>query len=274
MDRHRQGPSLGRRLPRRRVAALVTAVAMASIAVAATASAGATRPATAGRATADCPWMDTSKTPAQRAHLLLDASTLDQKLRWLVEQPANNPTQTSFTAPGFLGGGTSSYPAQLPCTPVIQYTDGPWGVDSGATGVTAFPVPIAQTASWDRAISRQKVTAQGTEAFQKHRNVVLGPGVNLARTPLNGRTSEYMGEDPFLAGTLSAEWINGLQTGTPGEPVEAVVKHYVGNEQETDRQLSSSNIDARTLHELYELPFEISVDDGHPAGIMCAYPQV
>src|SRR3954451_18118226 len=220
-----------------------------------------------------CPWIDTSRSPDERAALLLAASTLDQKLRWLVEQAANNPTQTVF-GPGPFGSGATYASVQVPCTPVIQYTDGPFGVDSGATGVTAFPVPIAQTASWDRRLSYDKGRAQADEAFRTHRNVVLAPGVNLARTPFLGRNSEYMGEDPFLAGTLAAMWIHGLQRGNPTEPVEAVLKHFIANDQELDRRLTSSNLDARTLHELYGLVFEIAVPDGQPGGIMCSYNQV
>jgi beta-glucosidase len=250
-------------------------LAVVAVAVALLAGAAGSRAAAAHAVDAACPWMDATKSPNQRARLLLAASTLDQKLRWLDEQAANNPTQLTFTVPGFLGGGTAAYDSvQVPCTPIIQYTDGPWGVDSGATGVTAFPVPIAQTASWDAGLSREKGKAQASEAFQKHRNVLLAPGLNLARTPLNGRDSEYMGEDPLLAGALAASWMQGLQKDNPGQPVEAVLKHYVANDQETDRQLSSSNVDARTLHELYDVPFEIAVARGHPGGVMCAYDQV
>ena len=86
----------------------------------------------------DCPWMDTSLSADTRARLLLDASTLDQKMRWLDEQAANNPTQTDFNAGG---GQTATYPAQVPCTPIIQYTDGPAAISGGGTGVTAFPAP-------------------------------------------------------------------------------------------------------------------------------------
>ena len=231
-------------------------------------------PGNAGKARADvaCPWMDTTKTPDQRANALLAASTLDQKLRWLDEQAANNPTQLTFSG-GFPPGPPATYAsAQLPCTPIIQYTDGPWGVNT--QGATAFPVPVAQTASWDAALSRAKGKAQGYEAFNLHRNVVLAPGIGIARHPFNGRNAEYMGEDPLLAGVLAGTWIQGLQKDNPTMPVEAVLKHYVGNEQELDRQTSSSNIDARTLHEIYDLPFEVAIHQGDPGGIMCAYNQV
>jgi beta-glucosidase len=213
--------------------------------------------------------MNTSQSPDVRAQELLDASTFEQKIRWLTEPAANNPTQTHIG--GF--GISADYPAQVPCTPTIKYTDGPWGV-SGPTGVTAFPVPIAQTASWDPQLSCLKGQAQGDEAFQNGRNVVLGPGLNLARHPYNGRNSEYMGEDPYLAGTLAAQWTHGLQTGNPDEPVEAVVKHFLGNDQELDRRTSNSIIDDRTLHELYGLEFAIAIAEGNPYGVMCAFPQV
>lgn len=220
--------------------------------------------------TAACPWMNTAQSPDQRARELLDASTWAQKIRWLTEPAANNPTQTHF---GGFEGINADYPAQVPCTPAIQYTDGPWGV-SGPTGVTAFPVPIAQTASWDTELSREKGQAEGDEAFRKHRNVLLGPGLNIARHPYNGRNSEYMGEDPYLAGTMATPWVEGLQLGNLDEPVEAVVKHFIGNDQELDRRVSNSIIDDRAIHEIYGLAFAIALQDAHPYGVMCDFPQV
>jgi beta-glucosidase len=105
-----------------------------------------------------CPWMDTTKSASTRAQLLLAASTLDQKLRWLDEQSANNPTQTSFA----IGGGqTVTMPPQVPCTPVIQYTDGPTAVVGAGTGITAFPAQVALSATWDEALARRKGQAQG-----------------------------------------------------------------------------------------------------------------
>ena len=222
-------------------------------------------PATYGNAqTSSCPWMNTALSPDERATLLLNNSTLDQQMRWLALAPAINPTQTSFVV---LSGRRpdATYPVQVPCTPQVSPIDGPWGVDSGTTGVTAFPVPIAQTASWDPMISWLKGKAQGDEAFHTLHNVVFGPGLDIARTPFNGRNSEYMGEDPFLAGTLAKYWIRAMREATPGEPVEAVMKHFVGNDQETDRSFSSSNIDARTLHEINELEFAIA-NEGKPGG--------
>jgi beta-glucosidase len=231
-------------------------------------------PATYGNAqtSSTCPWMNTALSPNERATLLLNNSTLDQQMRWLAQYPADNPTQTTLVVlPGRVPDAT--YPPQVPCTPQVSFIDGPWGVDSGTTGVTAFPVPIAQTASWDPMISWLKGKAQGDEAFRTLHNGVLGPGLDIARTPFNGRNSEYMGEDPSLSGTLAQYWIRAMREATPGEPVEAVIKHFVGNDQETDRPYSSSNIDARTLHEINELEFAIA-NKGKPGGVMTSYNQV
>jgi beta-glucosidase len=226
--------------------------------------------AASAQAPPGCPWMDTTKSASERAQLLLAASSLDQKLRWLDEQSANNPTQTSF---GVGGGQTVTMPPQVPCTPVIQYTDGPTAVVGAGTGITAFPAQVALSATWDEKLARRKGRAQGYEAFHKHRNVVLGPGLASGRTPLSGRTSEYLGEDPLLSGSLAAAIIRGFGD-NPNEPVESVMKHYVANEQEVDRQTSSSNVDQRTLREIYTLPFEVAIRNGHPGGVMCSYNQV
>ncbi|MBO3752451.1 glycoside hydrolase family 3 C-terminal domain-containing protein [Streptosporangiaceae bacterium NEAU-GS5] len=215
---------------------------------------------------AECPWMDTSKSPGERASVLLAASSLEQELRWLVEQPANQPATTTFS-----GGVT--YPAQLPCTPNVTYTDGPDSV-RGSTGVTTFPAQIGLAASWSRSLAYAKGKAQADEAFRKGKNVVLGPGLAGGRTPLLGRTPEYLGEDALLGGSIAAAHVNGLQTGNPGAPVMAVLKHYVANEQELDRQLSSSNMDERTFREVYDLPFEVALGQSDPGGIMCSYNQI
>lgn len=214
---------------------------------------------------AECPWMNTRLSADQRASLLLAASTLDQKLRWLDEQAANTPSQNTF------GGVT--YPAQVPCTPTVVYTDGPDYVRL-TQGVTNFPAQIDLAATWNSGLAYQKGAAEADEAFRSGKNGILGPAVNSGRTPLDGRTPEFLGEDPLLSGALAASQINGIQNGNPDEPVIAVLKHYVANEQELDRTLSSSNVDGRTLQEVYNLPFAIALSKSNPGGVMCAYDQV
>ncbi|WP_432505559.1 beta-glucosidase [Kineococcus arenarius] len=206
--------------------------------------------------------MDRSSSPEERASALLAASSQHQKYRWLVEQPANSPQQTDFQG--------VRYPAQLPCTPTVVYTDGPEGVRN-VTGVTAFPAAIAAASTWDEQLVYDKHVAQADEAFGKGKNVILAPGLAGGRTPLSGRTPEYLGEDPVLSGRLGAAGVRGIEA--EGR-VLADLKHYVANEQELDREESSSNVDERTLRQIYDLPFEIAVRRGDPESVMCSFNQV
>ena len=217
---------------------------------------------------ADCstvPWMDTSKSAEERANALLDASTQHQKYRWLDEQAANSPQQTTFNG--------VTYPVQVDCTPKVVYSNGPEGVHS-APGTTGFPAPIAVASTWNLELGYEKGAAQAQEAFDKGSAVILGPGVASARTPLSGRNAEYLGEDALLSGLHAAVNIRGIEEGNPDKPVLANLKHYVANEQETDRGTSSSNMDERTLREIYDLPYEIAIKKGDPFSVMCSYNQL
>ncbi|WP_437083688.1 beta-glucosidase family protein [Streptomyces sp. enrichment culture] len=208
--------------------------------------------------------MDTRKPAGQRAKALLAASSQHQIYRWLVEQPANNPTQTDFQG--------VTYPVQVSCTPTVVYTDGPEGVRS-VEGVTSFPAQISLASTFDEDIAYAKGKAMGSESFDKGTNVILGPGVGGGRTALAGRTPEYFGEDPVVNGVLAGAQARGIES-NEDKPVLADLKHYVANEQETDRQTSSSNIDERTLKEIYELPYGIALAEGEPESVMCSYNQI
>lgn len=246
---------------RRRITALLLGAALA-------AAGGAVAVATPAAAV-DCstvPWMDTSKSAAERAQLLLDASSQHQKYRWLVEQPANSPQRTTWSD-GVV------YPAQVPCTPTVIYANGPDGV-YGSAGTTAWPGPIAVASTWDLELGQLKAEAHGRESFDKRSAVVLGPGIASGRTPLSGRGSEYFGEDALLSGLMAAANVRGLEDRQDGKPVIANLKHYVANEQETDREESSSNIDERTFRQVYDLPYEIAVKESDPGSIMCSYNQI
>lgn len=243
----------------------MTALLLGATLIASGGAIAVSAPATA----ADCstvPWMDTSKSAEQRTEALLDASSQHQMYRWLVEQPANSPAQTTWS-------GGVVYPAQLDCTPTVIYANGPDGV-YGKAGTTAWPGPIAVAATWNLAIGEEKAAAHGSESFDSRSAVVLGPGVASGRTPLSGRGSEYFGEDPLLTGLMAAANVRGLEQGNPDKPVVANLKHYVANEQEVDREESSSNIDERTLRQVYDLPYEIAVKESDPGSIMCSYNQV
>ncbi|HEY0948863.1 beta-glucosidase family protein [Nocardioides sp.] len=215
----------------------------------------------------DCstvPWMDQTKSADERARSLLDASTQHQLYRWLVEQPANSPQQTDFRG--------VTYPVQIDCTPTVVYVDGPEGVRAGA-GVTTYPGQLSLASTWDTTLAFAKGTQMGDEAFGKRKNVILGPGLSGGRTPFAGRTSEYFGEDPVLSGVLAGAQARGIESNTD-KPVLSDLKHYVANEQETDRQTSSSNVGERAFKQIYELSFAIASDEGSPESVMCSYNQV
>ncbi|WP_062523020.1 beta-glucosidase [Demequina silvatica] len=256
---------------RRRASAALTVLAAGAIAVPAIATT-----ATAADEPLDCstvPWMDTSLTAGERADALLDASSQHQIYRWLVEQPANSPTRVQWN-PGFTGEAPVIYPAQVECTPNVVYTNGAEGIHRTA-GTTAWPVPVANAATWDLDLQVERGAAIADESFDKGRNVVLGPGVNSARAPLSGRTSEYFGEDPVLSGLLAGATMRGIEDeNDPDKPVVANLKHYYANEQELDRSASSSNMSERVAREIYSLPYEIAVTDSDPGSIMCSYNQV
>jgi beta-glucosidase len=247
--------------PRRRMTALLMGAALIA--------GGGTVALAAPAAAVDCatvPWMDTTKTADERAQALLDASSQHQKYRWLVEQPAIDPTRTSFP-------GGVVYPAQVDCTPRIIYSNGPEGRHRTA-GTTAWPAPIAIAATWNLELGEAKGAAHGSESFDKRSQVVLGPGIAAGRNPLSGRGSEYFGEDPMLSGLMAAANVVGLEEGNPDKPVVANVKHYVANEQEFAREESSSNMDERAFKQIYDLGYEIAVRKSDPNSLMCSYNQV
>jgi beta-glucosidase len=234
-------------------------------------------------AQADCAtvaWMDKHRSAERRARALLAASSLDQKLRWLDEHSANDPTRTTFTTsrpfevpPDQFTPITFTMPPQVPCTPTIQYTDAPSAISGAGAGVTVYPANVSLAASWDVGLAHRKGVAMGHEAWRKQRNVLLGPGIASGRDPRSGRTSEYLGEDPVLAGLMAGAYSAGVGA-NDAEPVLSQLKHYVANEQETDRNNSSSNVDPRTLREIYTLPYEIAIHRGDVGAVMCSYNQV
>ncbi|HEU5473647.1 MAG TPA: glycoside hydrolase family 3 C-terminal domain-containing protein [Actinophytocola sp.] len=229
---------------------------------------------------ASVPWMDQRKSAERRARALLAASSLDQKLRWLDEHSANEPTRTTFTTarprevpPDQFTPVTFTMPVQVPCTPTIQYTDAPSAIAGAGPGVTVYPANVSLSSSWDTGLAFRKGVAIGHEAWRKQRNVLLGPGIASGRDPRSGRTSEYLGEDPVLSGLLAGAYTKGVGA-NDREPVQAQLKHFVANEQETDRTNSSSNVDQRALREIYTLPYEIAVDRGDVGSVMCSFNQV
>ena len=153
----------------------------------------------------------------------------------------------------------------------LKVSDGPVGVRgdqwTGTVTSTSFPCGSALGASWDVELLERVGRCLGREARAKGVHVVLGPTVNLHRTPLAGRNMECYSEDPLLSGALGAAWIRGLQS----ERVGCTVKHFVANDQEYERHTISAEVDERTLREIYLRPFEIAVTEGSAWGLMTAY---
>lgn len=157
--------------------------------------------------------------------------------------------------------------------PAVTVTDGPNGARGaallGAGRVSALCVPCGSAlgSTWDPELVEEVGAALGEEARTKSARVLLAPTVNLVRSPLAGRTFESYSEDPLLTGKVAAGFIRGVQS----RGVAATVKHLVGNEAEFERTTISSDIDERTLRELYLVPFELAVREGGVAAVMTAY---
>jgi beta-glucosidase len=169
--------------------------------------------------------------------------------------------QTNHGAAGIISANATL------CIPALVLNDAGAGMGDQQQLVTAFPDGIAQTASWDRRLTARYGRALGTEAFSKGINVVLAPGVDIARTPLNGRNFEYAGEDPYLAGQTAVGVIDGIQS----RHVIATVKHYAANDQETNRMTASSDVGERAMEEIHLPAFRAAVQQAHVGSVMCSY---
>src|SRR3954447_25613386 len=219
------------------------------------------------------PWCDASQTPDKRAGLLVKALTQDEKLTLLAG--AGGDGNTGATAAIERVGLPKSY-----------NTDGPVGVRQGSA--TAMPTPMAEAATFDPEMARLHGTTIGDEARAKGNDGVLAPTVNMMRTPLNGRTFEAFGEDPWLVTRLTVAWMEGTQS----QGVYATIKHFAANNQEGvdpsggatasgsfpigagfqgSRHFENSVVDDRTLREVYLPQFEAAVKEAHVGSIMCSY---
>lgn len=188
----------------------------------------------------------------------LDALTLDQKCRLVAGE-------TNWRTMAFPEAGI----------PQLKMSDGPTGLrgeghgSSGTPGV-AVPAGITLGATWDPDLLGEIGDLLGKEAIRKRAHVVLGPTVNLHRTPVGGRTFECYSEDPELSGALAATYVRAVQA----HDVAVTVKHFVCNDTEIDRLTVDVDVDERTLRELYLRPFERAVKEGGAWGIMSAYNRV
>ena len=182
---------------------------------------------------------------------------------------------------GFIHAASKFSTAGVPRLgiPPLWMSDGPHGVreeigpdtwnPAGRTDdfSTAMPVGICLAATWNPELAAADGRTIAQEALVRNKNIMLGPGVNIMRTPLNGRNFEYLGEDPYLAGQMAVGYINGEQS----QGVAACVKHFAGNNQEIQRNSIDVRMDERTLHEIYLPAFKAAVKDAHVWSVMGAY---
>jgi beta-glucosidase len=205
-------------------------------------------------AAAGQPWLNTHQGAEKRAHELLAAMTQADKI-------------------GFLTRGTVNPALGIPAR---RNDDGPNGL-RGQTDVTAWPSAQNVAASFNTDLAKQWGTAQGQEAWGKGITSIIGPTINMARTPYWAREAETMGEDPTLSGDIAADEVKGMQA----QHVIATLKHYVGNDQDTDRfgiPLSTLSVNdvvsERALQEIYMAPFRIAVKKGGAGSVMCSANRV
>lgn len=180
-----------------------------------------------------------------------------------------------------LGGSDLWHTARVPRLgiPAVRLSDGPHGLRiqfpeasgrEGSEPATCFPPAVAIAATWSREVAGAVGSALGREARAAGVNLILGPGLNLKRTPLCGRNFEYYSEDPLLAGELAGHLVEGIQS----EGVGATLKHFAANNQETERMSISVEVDERTLRELYLAGFERAIRHCEPWAVMCSYNRI
>lgn len=208
---------------------------------------------------------DDVRQTAQRVEAILEQMTLEEKISMI-------HAQSIFSSPGVPRLGI----------PELWMSDGPHGVRAeinwndfdyagwSSDSCTAFPALTCLAATFNPELAYAYGVAVGEEARYRNKDVLLGPGVNIYRTPLNGRNFEYMGEDPLLASRMAVPYIRGLQS----NGVAACVKHFALNNQETWRHWVNVNLSDRALHEIYLPAFKASVQEGGAWCIMGAYNRI
>ena len=212
-------------------------------------------------------YQDASRPVPERVADLLAHMTIEEKVSMLAGS-----------------GWMESTPVPRLGIPAIRMADGPMGIrnwtgSSTVTSVegaspsftsTAFPAGICVAASWDPALAQREGAVIGQEVKSIGRDMILGPTVNIQRTPLWGRNFESYGEDPFLAGSMAVGYIQGVQ----GEGVIASVKHFTVNNEEFERHRIDVAVDERALHEIYFPAFEAAIQKGHVWTVMSSYNKV
>src|ERR1700735_1810874 len=215
-------------------------------------------------------WMNTALSPDERAALVVKEMTLDEKISLLHGTGMKGLGPMSPLSVKSNGGAGYVVPIPRLGIPAIQISDPPYGVRmSGDNGrySTALPDNLAGAASWDLDAAYEYGALIGRELRAQGYNMSLGGGVNLAREPRDGRTFEYMGEDPILAGKMVGQVIAGEQA----QHIIGDIKHYALNDQESGRNAVNVHIDERSMRESDLLAFEIGLRESNAAAVMCSY---
>ncbi len=220
------------------------------------------------------PWMNDHLNPSERAELVLKEMTLDEKIALL--HGNGMPHTANWQMPlTYLGNGGAGYVEGIPRLgiPPIVISDAAYGVRSaGENGryATALPSPLAAASSWDSNLACDYGTLIGRELRNEGFNMTLGGGVDITRDPRNGRTFEYAGEDPLLAGTV----VGNLMRCEQGQHVIGDIKHYAMNDQETGRNIVNAIISKKAMQESDLLAFHVAIDIAKPGAVMCSYNRV
>jgi beta-glucosidase len=219
----------------------------------------------------DRPWMNPQLSPDERAEMVLKELTLDEKIDLVHGEGMPGWTGKVFPK-AYLGNGGAGFVfgVERLGIPMIQMSDAAYGVRSSADHgrySTALPSPVASAASWDPQAACEYGALIGRELRAQGYNMTLGGGTNITREPRNGRTFEYLGEDPILAGTLVGNRIKCEQE----QHVIGDIKHYAVNDQESGRNEVNAVIGKRALQETDLLAFHIGIEIGNPAAVMCSY---
>lgn len=229
----------------------------------------------AGAAAAPRPWLDSSLSPDRRADLALKALTREEKLSLVFGYFGSVMPDKRYTPPPQAREGSAGFVpgiARLGLPPQ-WLTDAGLGVATQRASRyafrerTALPSGLATAATWNAGLAQRGGAMIAAEAHASGFNVLLGPGLDLMREVRGGRSFEYAGEDPLLAGTIAGAQIRGIQS----RRVIAVMKHYALNDQETGRNVLSADISAAQARESDLLAFELAVEQGDPGAVMCSY---